>query len=346
MRFNKIKNKNEKIKNMRVFLSGCAMFVKTILFFIFYLPNSSAFADEFDLNRWHSVLHLVQNEALEQKISAKTINTVIQESAFVPEIVQRDKNQAEFVLTLGQYLENAVNESRIKNGKKAAKEYRTLLRKTEKKYGIPKNVILAFWGMESDYGKFKSRHKISDSFLTLIYDGRRAIFFEAQLLTLMKIADKNGLDIGNMFGSWAGAMGHFQFIPTTLQQYGADGNFDGKIDIINSVGDAMASAGNYLNKMGWNKNERIVRRVSLPAGFDTGLCDGKTKKSLREWRMIGVIGVPKASKTAGLVCDPAAAGTGAANAAYLAYDNFYRVKKWNSSNYYAVAVALLADKLK
>lgn len=191
----------------------------------------------------------------------------------------------------------------------------------------------------------------------------------------MKIADDNSLDINDIRGSWAGAMGHFQFIPTTLAQYGADGNGDGKIDIIHSVGDAMFSAGNYLNKLGWNSNERIVRRVALPADFDISLLDGKTKKGLAEWAAMGVVNedgspIPIADMTAGLVADVAtiqdvrAAAASSAmygtdpNAidtdvapqpviyAYLTYPNFYRIKKWNSSNWYAIAIATLADKLK
>jgi membrane-bound lytic murein transglycosylase B len=191
----------------------------------------------------------------------------------------------------------------------------------------------------------------------------------------MKLADKNNLDIENLNGSWAGAMGHFQFIPTTLEQYGADGNGDGKIDIINSVGDAMFSAGNYLSKLGWNPDERIVRRVSLPAGFDTTLCDGKTKKPLAEWRAMGVAGVPNSTMVAGMVCDKSEdiraqsaevkssklkddttnnfnletsslSALRSDNFGYLTYPNFYRVKQWNNSNWYAIAVAELAEKLK
>lgn len=317
--------------------------MKILLFFAALVLSSPMAADqggEFSMDRWYGILHNVQNAALEQKINARTINAVVQEGVFIPEIVQRDKNQAEFTLTMARYLSNALDPIRIKNGRAAAKKYPTLLRRTEEKYGISKNVILALWGMESDYGTFKSQYRLSDSFLTLIYDGRREQFFTTQLLALMKIADSNNLDIRSMSGSWAGAMGHFQFIPTTLRQYGVDGNGDGKIDIMNSVADAMASAGNYLKKMGWKKDERIVRRVKLPANFNMELCGGEVKKTLGAWRSMGVIGVPQAKKTAGLVCDVGTYPTG-----YLTYENFYRLKKWNNSNHYATAVALLADKL-
>ena len=227
--------------------------------------------------------------------------------------------------------------------------------------------MLAFWGMESNYGAVKSRHKLTDAFFTLMYDGRRETFFTNQLIALMKIADRNKLDINSISGSWAGAMGHFQFIPTTLAQYGADGNGDGRIDIINNISDAMFSAGNYLNKLGWNKNERIVRRVVLPGDFDVSLLDGGTKLSLSQWAAMGIVNpdgspIPTNDMTAGLVADINAIETARADAAatagldtdvapmpvitaYLTYPNFYRIKRWNNSNWYAIAIATLADEL-
>lgn len=314
------------------------------------LAPSAGFADEgeFDVDRWYAILNDIQNRAIEMNISNRTINDVIQPSAFIPSIVKKDKNQSEFKLTLDQYLSRVINDKRIENGKKMRKTYPTLLSRVDDKYGVPPQVILAFWGLESSYGEFKAAHKLTDAFLTLIYDGRRETFFTNQLFSLMKMADKNNLEISDIHGSWAGAMGHFQFIPTTLEQYGVDGNGDGKIDIIHSVGDAMASAGNYLSKLGWDKTEKIVRAVQLPADFDVSLLDGKTKKTLAEWTALGVMNpngtlLPRADMTAGLVADT---GDGQMTRAFLTYPNFYRIKKWNNSNWYAIAVALLADELR
>ncbi len=351
-----------------------------------------AFADrgEFDLNRWDEILSNVRTRAAAQNISRATIDATLKYPAFIPAIAKSDANQSEFKLTLDEYLGRTVNDARIANGKKMRTTYPTMLHRVESKYGVPPHVILAFWGMESNYGALKSRHKLTDAFLTLMYDGRRETFFGNQLLALMKIADKNKLDINDIHGSWAGAMGHFQFIPTTLAQYGVDGNGDGRVDIIGSVGDAMHSAGNYLNKLGWNKNERIVRRVVLPADFDVSLLNGDTKKTLIEWAAMGVTNpdgtnIPASEMTAGLVADVnsinaaraeydarhAAAAAASANiaqdpaaqygdayiadtdiqpmpaiTAYLTYPNFYRIKKWNSSNWYAIAIGELAEKLK
>ena len=335
-----------------------------------------AFCDDrgvFDMARWDAILDDVRTRAVAANISEDTIRATLKSPAFIPSIVHSDKNQSEFKLTLDGYLARTVNSRRIENGHKMRATYPTMLNRVYEKYGVQPHVILAFWGLESNYGTYHAAHRLKDAFFTLMYEGRRQTFFGNQLLALMKIADDNGLDINDIYGSWAGAMGHFQFIPTTLAQYGADGNGDGKIDIIHSVGDAMFSAGNYLSRLGWNPNERIVRRVALPADFDIALLDGKTKKPLTEWAAMGVLNddgspIPIADMTAGLVADikliqetrataqntpttdPNAIDTDVAPQpviyAYLTYPNFYRIKKWNSSNWYAIAIATLADELK
>ena len=347
----------------------CRSLFRIILTVVLCLPWAG-YADEgeFDMARWESVLDGVRTRAAKENISQSVIDDTLRAPLFVPSVVKSDKNQSEFKLTLAQYLGRTVSDSRIANGKKMRATYPTLLGRVERVYGVPPHVILAFWGMESNYGAVKSKHKLTNAFLSLMYDGRREKFFTNQLIALMKIADKNNLDINSIRGSWAGAMGHFQFIPTTLSQYGVDGNGDNSIDIINSVGDAMFSAGNYLNKLGWNQNERIARRVVLPADFDVSLLKGDVKKPLSEWAAMGVLNpdgtpIPTNDMVAGLVADVAAidaARDAAAEAAspdtdvapmpvitaYLTYPNFYRIKKWNNSNWYAIAIAELSDKLK
>lgn len=322
----------------------------------------------FDVDRWYEMIDTIRQRAQSQGISNEVIEDVFRSPAFIPSIIKSDKNQAEFKLTLDGYLDRTVSKSRISIGKKMRTTYPTLLSRVESKYGVPPHVILAFWGLESNYGSVKSRHQLIDAFLTLIYDGRRETFFSNQLIALMQIADKNNLDISKIHGSWAGAMGHFQFIPTTLAQYGADGNGDGRIDIINNIGDAMFSAGNYLSKLGWDSSERIVRRVILPGDFDISLLDGKTKNSLPQWAAMGVTNpdgsaIPQTDMIAGLVADVAAIQAVRQSAsddvspdidvapmpvinAYLTYPNFYRIKRWNNSNWYAIAIAILADNLR
>lgn len=307
--------------------------------------SAGAAEGTFDYDRWNTILNNIQNRAVAEKINDNVINATIQDAAFIPKIVWRDKNQSEFKLTLDDYLARMVNENRIARGREMHKKYPSVLNRVRHKYGVQPQVILAFWGIESSYGDYKSHYQLSDAFLTLIYEGRREQFFTDQLIALMKIADKNELQIDEVHGSWAGAMGHFQFIPTTLMQYGADGNGDGHIDIIHSVSDAMFSAGNYLNKLGWNPNEKIVRQVNLPENFDLKLCDGKTKMSLTHWNAMGITDAPNADMIAGLVCDTGQPPVGI-RTGYLTYPNFYRIKRWNNSNSYAIAIGLLAEKLK
>ena len=350
------KNKQNKVNKITRF---CGVFL------LLNIIATNAFADRgaFDLDRWDSVLSDIRTKATAQNISQSVINDTLKNPMFIPSIIKSDRNQSEFKLTLEQYLQRTVSSDRIAQGRKKHSQYPTLLTQVENKYGVPRNVILAFWGMESNYGAVKSKYQLTSSFLTLIYDGRRAEFFSKQLLSLMKTADKNKLKTSNIYGSWAGAMGHFQFIPTTLAQYGIDGNADGHIDIINSIGDAMHSAGNYLNKLGWNKDEKIARRVIVPADFDRDLLNGDTKKSLPDWAALGVTNpdgspIPNSEMIAGLVADVKNIDNETTSdpdsdiaptpviTAYLTYPNFYRIKKWNNSSWYAIAIAELADKLK
>ena len=342
------------------------------IFFISVFCNAVADRGVFDLERWDNVLEKIRTSATNQNISKSVIDETLKSPAFIPSIVKSDKKQTEFTLTLDQYLNRTVSTERVKTGRKKRAEYPTLLSRVEQRYNIPRNVILAFWGMESNYGAVKSKHQLTSAFVTLIYEGRREEFFSKQLLALMKLADKNKLSINDIHGSWAGAMGHFQFIPTTLTQYGVDGNNDGRIDIINSIGDAMMSAGNYLNKLGWNKNEPIIYRVTLPANFDRVVLNGDTKKSFKEWAQMGVMNLdgtplPQRDTVVGLIADTKAiaeqdlyqpqryedgqsvdsdVAPSPVIKAYLTYPNFYRIKKWNNSSWYAIAIGELADKLK
>ncbi len=338
-----------------------------VLFYsaLFAMMSGVASANgDFDFDRWNELQDSVRTAAQRDNISAATIDATLKGPVFIPKIVYNDKNQSEFKLTLNDYLGRTVSAERVRSGRAMAKKYPTLLNKTFARYGVPQNVILAFWGMESNYGAVKSAYRLKDAFFTLMYDGRRETFFTKQLLALMKIADTNQLDINSIHGSWAGAMGHFQFIPTTLAAYGTDGNGDGKIDIINNVSDAMFSAGNYLGKLGWAANEPIVQKVLIPADFDTGLTNGDKKYSYSKWADMGVVradGTPlnRTDIVVGLVADNN--DTGAFNmvsspdndvdaqsykVAYLTYPNFYRIKKWNNSNWYAIAIAELSNKLK
>ncbi|MCL2629744.1 MAG: lytic murein transglycosylase [Alphaproteobacteria bacterium] len=308
---------------------------------LFALIPFAANAEEKDVNRWNKMLHQVQNAAVQAKISPETTNAVIQNATFVPRVIHLDRNQPETRFTTEEYLMRMINDQRIQGGRRMLREQSALLAEAERRYNIPPRLLVAFWGLESNYGTFKASFDLPDAFLTLIYDGRRGAFFQSQLISLMKTADRSNLDITQMRGSWAGAMGHFQFIPTTLEQYGVDGDGDGKIDIINNKADAIMSAANYLNRLRFNKDERIVREVRLPANLDVS-----GKRTVNEWARLGVrnpdgSALPKTDMRAGVF-----RATGDSGRAWLTYDNFDRIKRWNNSNNYALAVAILMDNLK
>lgn len=320
-------------------------------FFIFFLLiNCSlhAFEGEFDIARWKNIIQDIKNKAIQQKISQKTIKRATSYSVFIPSVIHSDKNQAEFKITLTEYLNRIITKDKILYGQKQRKKYKTILSKASNKFKVQKKVLLAFWGMESDFGRFKQEHRLTDVFWTMLYNGRRKTFFEKQLLALMKISDKYNLDISEIHGSWAGAMGHFQFIPTTLILYGMDGNGDKKIDINNSISDAMFSAGNYLHKLGWNQNEKIIREVKLPVNLDFSLLNTSDKKTVTEWKKLGIKDINNMPLTnsnikAGLLVEN---NNGYIGRAFLTYPNFYRIKRWNNSNWYAIAIAIFADKLQ
>lgn len=344
------------MKNFSVIFYGAILFVM----------SGAAYASHggFDFDRWNDLQNSVRTAAIQDNISNDTIDATLKSPVFIPKIVYNDKNQSEFKLSLNDYLSRTVNTERVRVGRNMSKKYPTLLGKTYTKYGVPRHVLLAFWGMESNYGAAKKAYRLKDAFFTLMYDGRREAFFTKQLLSLMKTADKNNLDINSIYGSWAGAMGHFQFIPTTLSQYGADGNGDGKIDIINNISDAMFSAGNYLNKLGWNPNEEIATKVLIPTDFDTDLLGGDKKYTLTQWADRGVLNIDGTPLNAGdmvvgLVADTNDKSSSnlvaspdndvemqSVKVAYLTYPNFYRIKRWNNSNWYAIAIAELSDRLK
>lgn len=322
---------------MRVFIGAA----------FFSLFCCSVSADYFDFDKWNDMMINLKIEARNQGISEKIISNLVDNSAFIPSVIHRDKNQPEFKQSFQDYKSRLITDDKIKIGKKMKARYSGLLARAEAKYGVPRHYILAFWALESNYGEYRSKYNLSNSFLTLIYDGRRESFFKKQLFALMKSAEKSGVDLTSVKGSWAGAMGHFQFIPTTMEMYAVDGNGDGKIDIINNVPDAIFSAANYLSRLGWDKNYRVLREVYLPVEFDMSLVsDTSIRKYTDEWHNLGVRTIDGAAlpdldyPVAIIVPDDDK------NNAFLVYDNFYRIKKWNNSTNYALVIGLLAEQLK
>ncbi|MBA3696565.1 MAG: lytic murein transglycosylase [Methylotenera sp.] len=242
-------------------------------------------ASQEDFTQWLQALKL---EAQEAGISNQTASAVIEHIDYIPGVIKLDRAQPEFISPFFDYYYRRVDALKIEHGRELLKKHETLLNHLEMQYGVPKATLIAFWGMETNYGSYQGDIDTLSSLATLAYDGRRANFFRGQLLDAMRVIEAREADIDDFHGSWAGAFGHMQFMPTTLLTYAVDGDGNEHIDIVNSEADALASAANYLSQVGWNKNEPAMLEVQLPEGFNWQNAQLIIRKPVEEWVSLGV----------------------------------------------------------
>jgi membrane-bound lytic murein transglycosylase B len=305
-------------------------------------PAPAAAMPTQDFATW---LNELRSEALASGISANTV-----QSAFssvkepIPRVLELDRSQPEFVQTFTAYMRNRMSDARITRGRRLLQEHADLFARLEREYGVQPHYLVAFWALESNFGDDTGGFSVVDALATLAYDPRRADFFRTELLTALRIIDAGHVTAAAMSGSWAGAMGQCQFMPSTFMSYAKDGDGDGRIDIWGSVPDVMTSAANYLSRAGWKRGERWGREVVLPANFDFALADASVRKSVTDWSALGVRradGSPLGeSGQLGSIVVPA----GADGPAFLGYDNFQTIMVWNRSIFYAISVGHLADR--
>lgn len=285
-------------------------------------------------------------KAAKQGISESTIVTALSNLSPNDRVIELDGNQPSSKWTFAKYREKIVHPVRIKKGRELYKKHYKALKATEAKYGVPAEVIVALWGIESNYGANTGGFDVINSLATLAWDGRREKLFTSELIQALKIIDAGHVTRENMKGSWAGALGQCQFMPSSFNRLAKDGNGDGKKDIWRTEADVFASAANYLNKNGWKDGYRWGREVKVPKNFSKNLEGLKVKKSLSFWQKKGVRlpgggNLPQASGvTASLV-----APDGLGGPAFLVYDNFRVIMKWNRSTYFATSVGLIADQI-
>lgn len=288
----------------------------------------------------------LKREALTKGISDKTLERAFAGVAPIARVVELDRKQPEFTRTLDQYLKNAISQRRIDLGRQKLVENAELLDQVYKRYGVPPNYLVAFWGIETDYGRFTGGNNVIAALSTLAYDGRRGPFFRSQLFDALKIIDDGNIEPENMLGSWAGAMGQAQFMPSTFRQYAVDFDGDGRIDLWNSKADVFGSAAHYLSSVGWDDRQEWGREVQLPGEFDEKLFSLDVIKPLADWSAMGVSTLkegdpPLVDREASLVRPDDVEGA----RAFLVYDNFRTILHWNRSSRYAIAVGTLADEL-
>lgn len=295
-----------------------------------------------DFAAWKAGL---RQEALAKGISAATLDAALTPAQPIPKVIELDRRQPEFTQTFWRYVDLRVNETRIAKGQEMLQKHGALLNRIWEKYGVPPRFLVAFWGLESNYGSHFGGYPVVDALVTLAYDPRRSRFFRVQLLDALTIIDRGDITAERMRGSWAGAMGHLQFIPSTFARYAVDEDGDGKRDIWNSLPDTFGSAANYLSSIGWVSDKTWGREVRLPPGFDVSLASSSVRKPLAEWSKLGVRRVdggplPRVAIDAMLVLP-----SGYQGPAFLTYTNYQKILNWNRSTLYAIAVGHLADRL-
>lgn len=279
-------------------------------------------------------------------ISEATWNRAMRNVRYNPDVIRRDRNQSEFTKTVWEYLDAAVSETRIENGRRALAEHGAVLRQIEARYGVEKEVVAAVWGMESSYGSNRGKTQLIPALSTLAYDGRRGSFFAEQLIAALKIIQAGDTDPEHLTGSWAGAMGHTQFIPTSYLAFAVDFTGDGKRDIwSDNPADALASTAAYLARSGWTTGQPWGVEVRLPQGFNYGLAGKKTRKSPAEWAALGVRGMDGAR-----VPDHGSASillpAGSKGAAFMIFGNFTAISRYNNADAYVIGVGHLSDRLR
>lgn len=288
-------------------------------------------------------LAALRTEALEQGIAAELLDRALIDVAPLPRVIELDRNQPEFTRTFTEYLALVVPPARVAQGRRLLAENRALLDEIYTRYGVQPRVIVALWGIETSFGGTLGGFKVIPALATLAHDGRRSAYFRRELLDALHILNEGHIAPEEMIGSWAGAMGQCQFMPSSFRRHAVDYDGDGRRDIWTTRADVFASAAHYLAGCGWQGDRIWGRAVQLPEGFEPT----EGRRHLSEWQARGVRRTdgrdlpPSPDLVAELILP-----TDALEPAYLVYDNFEAILKWNRSTYFALAVGILSDRLR
>ena len=318
-------------------------FLSSILFIFLYLTSNSYSNDDF--NKW---LINYKKYAVNQGISKKTVDEAFQNTRLLKRIIKYDRNQPEFIEKTNVYVGKRVNKQKVIYAKKLIKNNNNLLNKVEKKFSVPKNYLVALWGIETVFGKHKGKVDIISALATLSFDKRRSAYFSKELITLLKLIDKEIVSLDDLKGSWAGAHGNFQFMPSSIKNYAIDYNKDGKIDLYESLEDSFASAANYLKKIGWDRNPWGVKvKLSKKLEAKNFTYDARKlakQKKVKDWVKNGVI-LPKNFKinpnTKARLVKP----DGKVSEVYMVFNNYEKLLNWNRSLRFAITIGIFADLL-
>lgn len=292
-----------------------------------------------DFSQW---LKGVRDEALAQGISGATLDRALAGIAPIPRVIELDRRQPETTLTFAEYIDRVVTPQRREDARIRFHENQPLLEEVGHRFGVQPRFIVALWGIETDFGRNTGTYKVIPALATLAFDGRRPAFFRHELMTALAIVDREGIDPNHMLGSWAGAMGQSQFMPSSFLAYAVSFRGDGAPDIWTRREDVFASIANYLSKVGWRSREGWGEEVSLPPQL---AASPGPIRPLSEWASLGIARVDGKPLPQGIGAAALVLPDGQGGPAFLAYDNFRVLLKWNNSNYFAIAVGFLADSI-
>lgn len=309
------------------------------------LTFSVSIANAAELQPWPVWLEQFKQEAMKEGIPEQTLNVALFNLQPNESIVALDRKQPESRMSWSEYEKSIVGETRIANGMQRIYEYDALLNQVSAKYGVPKQYIVALWGIETNYGTYTGNYSIIESLATLAYEGRRAELFRKELKAALRIIASGAVTADAMVGSWAGAMGQTQFMPSSYEKYAQDWDNDGHPNIWGSQGDVFASIANYLKTEGWNGALPWGYKVVLPQNFDPAMADLYKSKTVEEWMLMGVRradGKPLPPEDTPVYVMYPGSNT---EDAYAVTQNYHVLLHWNRSRYFATSVGLLSDKI-
>ena len=315
--------------------------------FIIFASSVKIKADE-NFNTW---LLSYKKFALKEGISQKTIDIAFAEVKFLEKVIKYDRKQPEFFEDTETYVKKRANLSRANIAKKLLRKNKKLFEEVQNNFSVEKEILLALWGIETNFGKHVGKMDIISSLATLSYDKRRRDFFSSELLTLLKLIDEGLIDVNTLYGSWAGAYGNFQFMPSTIKSYAIDYDNNNKIELKTSISDALASAANYIHQIGWKKNQPCFYRVKLTKKIkkkyiNLSARNISNKLSISKWKKKGVVSFDGSEINSNLKAALILPDGKPDSPAFLVFNNYEKILKWNRSLRFGISICTLANMIK
>ena len=326
------------------------MIKKLLLIFLLTYPQFSYSNVEIDFNIW---LNKFKISALKKGISEETINNSFKNAKYLKQVIKYDRYQPEFFEDTKTYINKRATPSRMLKAKALLIKNQKLFDEVEKKFNVEKELLLALWGIETNFGKHVGKMDIISSLATLSFDKRRSEFFSKELITLLKLIDQKLVDVDTLYGSWAGAFGNFQFMPSAIENHAIDYDKNGKIELKKSLHDAVASAANYINKIGWKYKSSCFHKVELTKSISKKYINVSAKKiknylTIKSWKKKGIVDIQQINDKykAALIIPDLAVSEGIMNSpAFLVFENYEKILKWNRSLRFGVTVCTLANMI-